>query len=394
MGLQETPNANRLHIAIYGKRNSGKSTLLNTLCGHDVSLVSPTAGTTTDPVMKAMELHGIGPVLFYDTAGFDDVGELGEQRIERTKRVLEKTDIAILLFHESDILEEIKWYERLKKKKIPVLSVYNQSDDQHDLIAEIKEQIHDENIIIGDVSKDMIRELIREQILRLMPAADSSESVIGHLVKPGDMVLLVMPQDIQAPKGRLILPQVQTIRDLLDHQCMVNCITLDQLPFALSMLKKDPDLIITDSQVFHEVYAQKPMHSLLTSFSVLFAHQKGDISYFLEGAKAMAQLHKNAHILIAESCSHAPTNEDIGRVKLPKMLRKRFGDEIMIDIVNGTDFPEDLTPFDIVIHCGACMFHRTYVMNRVEQAKMQGVPMSNYGVAIAWLQGILDKIVV
>lgn len=394
MGLQDTPYTNRLHIAIYGKRNSGKSTLLNMLCGQDVSLVSEVAGTTTDPVIKAMELHGIGPVVLYDTAGFDDEGVLGLQRIERTKKVVEKTDIAILLFHDMNIDEELVWYQGLKKQKKEVLCIYNtkQQADLHTIQA-IKDIIKGELLVL-DTSKTASREVIREQLLRLLPGDISNEHITGHFVKPGDIVLLVMPQDIQAPKGRLILPQVQTIRDLLDHHCIVQSCTLDQLDQTLSVFKKAPDFIITDSQVFKEVYAKKPQDTLLTSFSVLFARHKGDIDYFIKGANAMKKLHETSRILIAEACSHTPTNEDIGRVKLPMMLKKRFGDQLDITIVNGTDFPADLQMYDLIIHCGACMFHRTYVMHRVEQAKRQHVAMCNYGIAIAWLQGILDKIII
>lgn len=393
MGLQDTPHANRLHIGIYGKRNSGKSTLLNMMSGQDVSLVSDIAGTTTDPVIKAMELRGIGPVVFYDTAGFDDEGELGEQRVTRTRMIVEKTDIAILLFHDRDIEEELIWYQDLKKQNKALLCIYNTKQETNAETIQIINDNIKEDVLVLDASKETSRERIREQLLRVLPSDTSHESIVGHLVKPGDIVLLVMPQDIQAPKGRLILPQVQTIRDLLDHQCIVQSCTLDQLDQTLSVFRKAPNLIITDSQVFKAVYARKPEASLLTSFSVLFARHKGDIDYFVEGANAMKKLHDTSRILIAEACSHAPTSEDIGRVKLPMMLKKRFGDQLDITIVNGTDFPSDVRCYDLIIHCGACMFHRTYVMHRVEQAKQQHVAMCNYGIAIAWLQGILDKIV-
>lgn len=394
MGLQDTPHANRLHIAIFGKRNSGKSTLLNMVCAQDVSLVSPVAGTTTDPVVKALELREIGPVVLYDTAGFDDEGALGLQRIERTKQVIHKTDIAIIVFHDQDINEELLWYHNLKKQHKSILCIYNTMGYKDTCkIKNIQEAIQDD-VLVLNVKDVASRELFREQLLRYVPENLEDQSVVGHLVRKGDIVLLIMPQDIQAPKGRLILPQVQTIRDLLDHQCVVQCCTLDQLDHTLASLHKAPDLMITDSQVFKEVYVKKPVDSILTSFSVLFARQKGDAHYFVESAMQMRHLHSASHILIAEACSHMPTNEDIGRVKLPTMLRKRFGDTLNITFVNGTDFPSDVTPYDMVIHCGACMFHRTYVIHRVKQVKQQGVPMSNYGIVIAWLQGILDKIAV
>lgn len=391
MGFTTTPQSERIHIAIYGRRNAGKSTLINMLCAQDVSLVSAVAGTTTDPVTRAMELPSVGPVLFYDTAGFDDEGELGEQRTKRTRQVVEKSDLAILLFHDLAIEEELNWLRLLKEKQVPVLCLYNQQAGQADSFSQIKSKLPTELICV-DVSDPTAREKLLTHITRQLPGEVNAPSIVGHLVRPLDVVLLVMPQDQQAPKGRLILPQVQTIRDLLDHQCVIQCCTLETLEQALAALQLAPALIITDSQVFQEVYAKKPPTSLLTSFSVLFARYKGDAATFVAGASKLAELGAHAKILIAEACTHAPIAEDIGRVKLPRMLRKRLGNDIQIDTVNGTDFPSDVTNYDLVIHCGACMFHKTYVMSRVEQVRAQGVAMSNYGIVIAWLQGILDKI--
>lgn len=393
MSLNDTPNANRLHIAIYGKRNSGKSTFLNMMCNQDVSMVSSIAGTTTDPVIKAMELHGLGPVVFYDTAGFDDEGELGRLRVDKTKKVIEKTDIAILLFHDLDITKEKQWLNLLKKQHIPVLCIYNLiGEKKQSDIVKINSLIN-EDLLIADLNDIKSRELVRERLLRLLPADYQNDSIVGHLVKDNDIVLLVMPQDIQAPKGRLILPQVQTIRDLLDRRCVVQSCTADQIDQALSSLKRAPQLIITDSQVFPIVHAKKPKESQLTSFSILFARYKGDIDYFMESAKVISNLTENSHILIAEACTHAPLSEDIGRVKIPRMLRQRIGEDIKIDMVSGTDFPDDLSQYDLIIHCGACMFSRKYVLNRIEKAKNQGIPMTNYGVTIAYLKSILDDVV-
>ncbi|MCR0204280.1 [FeFe] hydrogenase H-cluster maturation GTPase HydF [[Clostridium] innocuum] len=395
MSLNETPNAVRLHIGIFGKRNSGKSTLLNAITGQKISTVSPIAGTTTDPVIKAMELHGLGPVVFYDTAGFDDEGELGALRVEKTKEITQKTDMAILVFRDSDISWEMEWYEALKEKQIPVLCIWNKDNRDMEHVQKSLQQIKHKignDVLVLDAARDQITETIRQALIRLLPCELTQETITGHLVSPHDLVLLVMPQDLQAPKGRLILPQVQTIRDLLDHKCIVQSCTSDTLDAALSTLAKPPKLIITDSQVFPLVYEKKPEESLLTSFSVLFAKYKGDIQYFIESAKAIDTLHTNSRVLIAEACTHAPLTEDIGRVKIPAMLKKRYGDGLQIEIVSGTDFPKDVKKYDLIIHCGACMFNKKYVLSRVEQAKQAGVPMTNYGIAIAYIKKILDHI--
>lgn len=395
MSLNETPNAVRLHIGIFGKRNSGKSTLLNTITGQKISTVSPIAGTTTDPVIKAMELHGLGPVVFYDTAGFDDEGELGALRVEKTKEITQKTDMAILVFRDSDISWEMEWYEALKEKQIPVLCIWNKDNRDMEHVQKSLQQIKHKignDVLVLDAARDQITETIRQALIRLLPCELTQETITGYLVSPHDLVLLVMPQDLQAPKGRLILPQVQTIRDLLDHKCIVQSCTSDTLDAALSTLAKPPKLIITDSQVFPLVYEKKPEESLLTSFSVLFAKYKGDIQYFIESAKAIDTLHPTSRVLIAEACTHAPLTEDIGRVKIPAMLKKRYGDGLQIEIVSGTDFPKDVKKYDLIIHCGACMFNKKYVLSRVEQAKQEGVPMTNYGIAIAYIKKILDYI--
>ena len=403
MNLVHTPNANRLHIALFGKRNSGKSSLINALTGQDTALVSDTPGTTTDPVQKAMEIHGIGPCLFIDTPGFDDEGELGNRRIERTWKAVEKTDIALLLCAggssaeetgEPDFTEELHWLEQLKAKNIPTILLINKADIRKNtasLAIRIKETFGSQPIPVSAKEKTGI-ELIRQDILEKLPEDFDQQSIAGNLVTEGDLVLLVMPQDIQAPKGRLILPQVQTMRELLDKKCLIMSCTTDKLRETLQALSRPPKLIITDSQVFKTVYEQKPEESRLTSFSVLFAGYKGDIRYYVKSASAIGSLTESSRVLIAEACTHAPLSEDIGRVKLPHLLRKRIGEKLSIDIVAGTDFPQDLTPYSLVIHCGACMFNRKYVLNRIERARLQNVPMTNYGVAIAFLNGILNQI--
>ena len=383
MNLVHTPNANRLHIALFGKRNSGKSSLINALTGQDTALVSDTPGTTTDPVQKAMEIHGIGPCLFIDTPGFDDEGELGNRRIERTWKAVEKTDIALLLCAggssaeetgEPDFTEELHWLEQLKAKNIPTILLINKADIRKNtasLAIRIKETFGSQPIPVSAKEKTGI-ELIRQAILEKLPEDFDQQSITGNLVTEGDLVLLVMPQDIQAPKGRLILPQVQTMRELLDKKCLIMSCTTDKLRETLQALSRPPKLIITDSQVFKTVYEQKPEESRLTSFSVLFAGYKGDIRYYVKSASAIGSLTESSRVLIAEACTHAPLSEDIGRVKLPHLLRKRIGEKLSIDIVAGTDFPQDLTPYSLVIHCGACMFNRKYVLN---PSKEQGYKM-------------------
>ena len=355
MSLTDTPNANRLHIALFGRRNSGKSSLINALTGQDTALVSDTPGTTTDPVAKAMEIHGIGPCLFIDTPGFDDEGELGRMRIERTWKAVEKTDMAILFCggdtsaelsketKEPDFTEELYWLEQLKAKGIPTILLINKTDirkDSQALAIKVRESFGDTPVLISAKEKTGI-EQIRRTILEKLPPDFGQQSITGTLVAENDLVLLVMPQDIQAPKGRLILPQVQTIRELLDKKCLIVTCTTDKLPETLHALAHPPKLIITDSQVFKTVYEQKPEESKLTSFSVLFAGYKGDIHYYVKSAAAIEMLTESSRVLIAEACTHAPLSEDIGRVKLPRLLRKRIGEKLQIDIVGGTDFPQE-----------------------------------------------------
>lgn len=394
MSLQDTPRANRIHIGLFGKRNSGKSSLINALTGQEVAVVSEYAGTTTDPVYKSIEIHGIGPCVFIDTAGLDDEGELGELRVRQTLRAMDRTDIALLVCTDADVSREKQWKDMLAEKNIPVIVLLNKSDLLEDPLATaraIEQQLQQVPLIVSAANKSNIED-IRRALIGKLPDETMSTGITGRLVKENDVVLLVMPQDIQAPKGRLILPQVQTLRELLDRKCIVSCCTTDKLQATLGALAQPPALIITDSQVFKTVYEQKPPESRLTSFSVLFAQYKGDIDYYLEGANAIDRLTEQSRVLIAEACTHAPLTEDIGRVKIPAMLRKRFGQGLTIDIVSGADFPEDLTPYQLVIHCGACMFNRKYVLQRIAQARKQQVPMTNYGVTIAYVQGILDKI--
>ena len=394
MSINNTPGANRLHIGIFGKRNSGKSTLINALTGHQTSLVSDIAGTTTDLVYKTIEIHGIGPCVLIDTGGFDDSGQLGEMRVDKTRVAMEKTDIALVLFTEEDISLELEWINEFRTRNTPVISLINKIDTIENIDAihsKIAKQCNEKPICVSALTKVGMEE-IREAILRKLPEDYDSRDITGNLVQENDIVLLVMPQDVQAPKGRLILPQVQTIRELLDKKCIVVSSTVNKLPQALAALSNPPKLIITDSQVFSAVFEIKPAESLLTSFSVLFAALKGDIEFFTKSAAIIDSLTVDSKVLIAEACTHVPLSEDIGTVKIPNLLRKKIGEGLTIDNVHGNDFPEDLKGYDLIIQCGSCMFNRKFVLNRMAKAQDQQVPMTNYGIAIAHLSGILDKI--
>ena len=387
MSLQDTPQSNRLTIGIFGTTNSGKSSLLNALTGQNFALVSDVAGTTTDPVYKAMEINGIGPVLFIDTAGFGDRTELGEKRQEKTMEALKKTDIVLVVVKSGEKKDEadeetasfIKQLEAAKKTFIIIENEFSENGEQ-----KLKER----------------RNEIIEQIKEKIPADFALHSLTAGLCSEGDVVILVMPQDIQAPKGRLILPQVQVLRELLDKKCIPVSCTTDKFEATLGKLSVNPKLIITDSQVFGTVYETKcanpkTQDTLLTSFSVLMAASKGDINKFIEGSSAIDNLTENSRVLIAEACTHAPLDEDIGRVKIPRLLRKKVGENLKIDFVRGTDFTENPSAYDLIIHCGACMFNRSYVLNRQEKAataRKGGIPMTNYGIAIAKLTGIIDKV--
>lgn len=394
--LNETPSGNRLHIGIFGKTNSGKSSFINAFSGQKVSIVADVAGTTTDPVYKAMEVYPLGPCILIDTAGFDDEGELGALRIEKTELAAQKTELAIILFCEEEMEQEMKWYHYFKERHTPVIPILSKTDlytqEQRDHLIELIRKTTGENVCpVSAATGEGIREL-KELLARKLPEGYGNRMITGDLISVDDLVMLVMPQDIQAPKGRLILPQVQTLRELLDKKCLVMSVTTDQYLAALKVLSKPPKMIITDSQVFSYVYEHKPQESMLTSFSVLFAAYKGDLPYYIEGARAIDSLNENSRVLIAECCTHAPLKEDIGRIKIPRMLRKRFGESLRVELVSGTDYPDDLTPYDLIIQCGACMFNRKYVMYRIDKAKEQQIPMTNYGVTIAHLTGILDHV--
>ena len=392
--MNVTPRSERLHIALFGRRNAGKSSLINALTGQQTALVSDVPGTTTDPVSKSMEILPLGPCVLIDTAGFDDSGKVGDLRTQRTREVIKQTDIAILVTDGSSLDDEAKWAALLKQASVPFVAVLNKVDLLEEvpstLLADMAKRLGCDVIPVSALNSSGLDEL-RNTLSGLMPD-NGSKSLTGRLAHPGDTVLLVMPQDPQAPKGRLILPQVQTLRDLLDKGCVAVCCTTNDMERTLAALREPPQLVITDSQVFGIVERLKPADSLLTSFSVLMASHKGDINYFVESAPAIDRLTEQSRVLIAEACTHAPLAEDIGREKLPRMLRQRVGQDLTIDIVAGKDFPIDVTGYDLVIHCGGCMFNRRFMLQRVEQCRTQGVPMTNYGIAIAHVKGILGKV--
>ena len=389
--------SNRYHIGVFGRRNVGKSTLLNAIARQDVSIVSDVAGTTTDTVWKNIELPGIGAAVIGDTAGFDDIGELGLMRNERTRRAAQQVDMAIILLtgKPEDVSYETEWRDFFKNAEIPAIFVMTKSDlgTQKEYLA-LWRDILKEDIYAVSAKENIGIDVLLDKMASLYKKDDNLDDITYSLVKAGDVVVLVMPQDASAPKGRLIQPQVVTLRNLLDKHALALCCAPEELAQMLESLKTPPALIITDSQVFAQVQALTPKETRLTSFSVLMARHKGDIDTFREAADVLMSLPNDAKILIAEACSHIPQNEDIGRVKLPRMLRNKFGNELQIDIVSGNDFPEDLSSYDLIIHCGACMFTRRHVLSRVRRAKAQNVPITNYGIAIAALTGILNKVTI
>lgn len=401
--LNTTPTATRTHIGFFGRMNAGKSSLINAMTNQPVSIVSPQAGTTTDVVKKTMEIHGIGPCVLLDTAGFDDEGEVGKMRVAAARRAAESTDLAVVLFPaisagsgKSEWETEKDWIRYFQNISTPVTAVLTQTDlrtaeENEELAGRIFAETGLKPILVSAKNGEGLEEL-RGELIRKASQKEAKRYIMGDLVREGDVVMLVMPQDPQAPEGRLILPEVQTIREALDRKCVTVCVQPAEMPLALGALKKAPDLIVTDSQVFDTVYAMKPEESRLTSFSVLFAALKGDIRYYVESVKAIDRLTEDSKVLIAECCTHAPLDEDIGRVKIPGMLRKRTGPGLTVDVTAGQDFPEDLGKYDLVIQCGGCMFNRKYVSSRIQRAKDAGVPMTNYGITIAYVKGILDKV--
>ena len=364
----------RLHIAFFGPTNSGKSTLVNAIAGQQVSLVSDVPGTTTDPVRKLIELPGLGPCVLIDTAGLDDTGVLGPERQRLTRAVFDEADIAVVLPMSPEMVHPVQ-KEGETGPDVPDIGTLAS-------LAGIP--------VIHYTRGESVESLLKR--IRDMIPREEERFLTGDLVKAGDTILLVMPQDIEAPKGRLILPQVQVIRELLDRGCNPLCCTPESLPAALASLKETPALTITDSQVFGQVNRILPPAAPLTSFSILLAAAKGDVEVFIEGAQAIDRLGPHSKVLIAEACTHVPDTEDIGRVKIPALLRKNAGEGLHVDIAAGNDFPDDLTRYDLIIHCGACMAGSRVVRSRTRKALLNGVPITNYGIALAFLQGMLERI--
>ena len=392
--MQNAPKGLRLQIGVFGKRNAGKSSILNVLARQKVSIVSDTPGTTTDPVEKAMEMLPLGPVLFIDTAGLDDCGELGLMRIERSRKMIERTDLALIVSPQGrwDSLEENLLTEFLARKT-PVIVVFNKSDlgePPAELVARLdREKVP--HVTLSAAEKTGF-EALRQKIIELAPEDFLSASrMLGDLLHPGECCVLVTPIDLEAPKGRMILPQVQAIRDTLDSNAYCLVVKENALASALANLKTDPELVVTDSQAFAAVSALTPQHIKLTSFSILMARQKGDLATCAAGAAAIDRLKPGSRVLIAEACSHHPIGEDIGTVKIPAWLRKKAGGELDITHVQGHDFPRDPSGYELVIHCGACTFNRREVLSRMEFCRAKEVPFTNYGVAIAHCVGILER---
>lgn len=387
----------RTHIGIFGPRNAGKSSLVNLLTSQEVSIVSSVAGTTTDPVSKPIEINGLGACVFIDTAGYDDYGTLGEMRVTKTKEVLRRCDIAIFLipdtiFEDKEKLQDAtKWFTLIKERSKAIL-VINHFKEETNEAQEAKKLFGVNECIEINIAQKQGKEEVLKAIGFVQSQYQQDLSIVTHLVQPTDTVVLCMPQDIQAPKGRLILPQVQTIRELLDYGCTTICTTTTKLAQTLDSLKNAPALIVTDSQDFKTVYELKPQESRLTSFSVLFARWKGDIDEFIRGAEALSSLNANSRVLIAEACSHAPLAEDIGREKIPALIHKKIDPNIQFDIVSGNDWNIDLSRYDLIIHCGACMFNRIQMLNRIKNVKEYKTKITNYGITIAYLNGIINKI--
>lgn len=388
-----TPNANRKHIGIYGNTNSGKSSLMNAILGQDISLVSSVEGTTTDPVQKAMELIPFGPILLIDTAGLEDKSELGEVRIKKSYDYLKRLDFSIYVVDGKNIdIETYKiWKKQANKYNIGHIVVINKIDTLNkDEINNIKNLF--ENPIFISVKENKGIDKLKEELIKSLEQEEEDKPIVGDLLPYGSKVVLVVPIDSEAPKGRIILPQVQVIRDCLDHGIKTYVVRDTELSQALTDLK-DIDLVITDSQAFKEVESIIPSDMKLTSFSILFARQKGEIRDFLEGTKKLDSLKPGDKILICESCTHNVSHEDIGRVKIPNMLKKIAGGDLIIDYKVGYDFKENVEDYDLIIHCGACMVNRKSILNKIEICKEKDVPITNYGMVIAYFTGILNRAV-
>lgn len=394
--MYKTPISGRLHITIFGRRNVGKSSLINAITNQEIAIVSDVAGTTTDPVYKTMEILPIGPCVIIDTAGIDDIGALGEARITKAYKILNKTDVAILLIDSGLGVNE---YERellrqINKRKIPTLAVINKID-----ISPVDEQIRVDisalkipYIEVSAKTRIGIEELKRK-LIEIAPPDWEVPTILEDLIQPQDFVILVVPIDLEAPKGRIILPQVQTIRELLDHNACAIVVKETELKSTFANLKQKPRLVVTDSQAFKKVAEETPADILLTSFSILYARYKGDLKTLVEGVKAIKNLRPGDRILIAEACTHHPIGDDIGRVKIPKMIRETIGGEIRVSITAGYDFPTNIDEYKLIIHCGGCMLNRRDMLYRIQIAQSACIPITNYGLTIAYCNNTLERVI-
>ncbi len=386
MGLNDTPSADRIHIGIFGKRNAGKSSVMNALTNQDIAIVSDVSGTTTDPVLKAMEMLPLGPVVMIDTPGIDDEGELGALRVKKSYQMLNKTDIALVVIDgEEEAPEDSALIERIKSKNIPYVIFHNKTDK---MSADLRKK--DGHLYGSALKKEGIEEL-KKAVIALSETKDDGKRIIADLLDPLDTVALVVPIDSAAPKGRLILPQQQTIRDILEAGCISVAVRETELEETLKKLGHKPKMVVTDSQAFAKVSAIVPEDIMLTSFSILFARYKGILKTAVKGAVCLDSLENGDRILISEGCTHHRQCEDIGTVKLPKWIRKHSGKEISFDFTSGTEFPDDLSGYKMVIHCGACMLNEREVRYRYRCAEEGEIPITNYGTAIAYMNGILKR---
>ena len=381
MGLNETPRGDRIHIALFGRRNAGKSSIVNALTGQELAIVSDVKGTTTDPVFKAMELLPLGPVVMIDTPGLDDEGELGEKRVKKAKEVLRKTDIALVIADAETGITEFEQgiLDLIRERKLPYLIVYNKTD----LAGRVRAEDNDHACFVSAVTKEGIFGL-KEAIGKLLPEEEQPRQIVGDLISPGDFVVLVVPIDSAAPKGRLILPQQQTIRDILEHNACSVTVKESELEQTLKDLGKKPALVITDSQAFEQVAAIVPEDIPLTSFSILFARYKGDLLEEVKGARAAGHLKDGSRVLIAEGCTHHRQCDDIGTVKIPRK-------QLVFETSSGSTFPEDLSGYDLIVHCGGCMLNPKEMKHRIASSVKAEVPIVNYGVLIAAMKGILNR---
>ncbi|WP_333860475.1 [FeFe] hydrogenase H-cluster maturation GTPase HydF [Clostridium sp.] len=395
MSLNEAPRSVRVHIALFGKRNAGKSSIINAITGQDIAIVSNVKGTTTDPVYKSIEILPIGPCVIIDTAGMDDSGQLGELRKKKTLEVLNKTDISLAVIDSTIGVTEYDRYiiDEVKGKNIPLIGVLNKADishiDEKD-IKTIKKELNIPLVAVSAVTGKGIREL-KNQIADILPKEEDKFKIIGDLISPGDFVVLVTPIDKAAPKGRLILPQQQTIRDILESDAIAIVTKEYELRETLESLGKKPKIVVTDSQAFLKVAADTPKDILMTSFSILFARFKGDLVELIKGVKAVKKLKDGDRVLVAEGCTHHRQSDDIGKVKIPRWIRQITGKKIDFEFSSGVSFTDDIKRYSLIVHCGGCMLNKSAMLHRINTAKEFGVPIVNYGMLIAYVQGILDR---